>query len=86
MEIYKRYRPQTWGELVGQDKVARSLQSAVKHDHVPTAYLFSGPVDAGKPAPPSFLPRPSTVRILLMAIRATGVTHADLLTTELNRE
>lgn len=48
MELYKRYRPQTWGELVGQDKVARSLQSAVKHDHVPTAYLFSGPRGCGK--------------------------------------
>lgn len=48
MELYKRYRPQTWGELVGQDKAARSLQSAVKHDHVPTAYLFSGPRGCGK--------------------------------------
>lgn len=48
IELYKKYRPQVWSELIGQQKVAKSLQSAVVHKKIPTAYLFAGPRGCGK--------------------------------------
>lgn len=47
-ELYKRYRPVTWDDVVGQDKVVRSLISAVKSEKVPSAYLFAGERGTGK--------------------------------------
>lgn len=48
IELYKKYRPTTWKGLVGQTKVAKSLQGAVKTNKLPTAFLFSGPRGCGK--------------------------------------
>lgn len=48
LQLYKKYRPSRWASLVGQEKVAKSLQTAVKANSVPTAYLFSGPRGCGK--------------------------------------
>lgn len=48
IELYKRYRPTRWGALIGQEKVAKSLQNAVKAQKLPTAYLFAGPRGCGK--------------------------------------
>lgn len=48
IELYKKYRPNTWRGLIGQQTVARSLQSAIKANKVPTAYLFSGERGTGK--------------------------------------
>jgi DNA polymerase-3 subunit gamma/tau len=48
IELYKKYRPNKWAHLIGQEKVARSLQSVLVADQVPTAYLFSGPRGTGK--------------------------------------
>lgn len=48
IELYKKYRPTRWESLIGQEKVAKSLQAAVKAQTVPTAYLFSGPRGCGK--------------------------------------
>lgn len=48
LELYKKYRPTRWESLIGQEKVAKSLQAAVKTGNIPTAYLFSGPRGCGK--------------------------------------
>lgn len=48
IELYKKYRPKVWSDLIGQEKVAKSLQAAVLRNKVPTAYLFSGPRGTGK--------------------------------------
>lgn len=48
VQLYKKYRPKTWNSLVGQDRVAKSLQAAVKTEKLPTAYLFSGERGTGK--------------------------------------
>lgn len=48
VELYKKYRPNAWEELVGQGKTARSLQSAVVNEKLPTAYGFFGPRGCGK--------------------------------------
>ncbi|HEX2474673.1 MAG TPA: DNA polymerase III subunit gamma/tau [Lacipirellulaceae bacterium] len=46
--IARRYRPQTFDELVGQEHVARALQQAITSDRVGHAYLFTGARGVGK--------------------------------------
>ena len=46
--IARRYRPQAFDELVGQEHVARALQQAVASDRVGHAYLFTGARGVGK--------------------------------------
>lgn len=48
IELYKKYRPTQWNELIGQEKTARSLQSAVVNNKLPTAFIFIGPRGTGK--------------------------------------
>ena len=40
--LYNRYRPQRFGQLVGQPHVVRILQNALAHNRLSHAYLFSG--------------------------------------------
>jgi DNA polymerase-3 subunit gamma/tau len=46
--LYRKYRPQKFGELVGQEHVTTALRHAVSEDRVGHAYLFSGPRGTGK--------------------------------------
>ena len=46
--LYRKYRPQKFAELVGQDHVTTALRHAVSEDRVGHAYLFSGPRGTGK--------------------------------------
>lgn len=46
--LYRRYRPQRFSELRGQDHIALALRNAVKSERVGHAYLFSGPRGTGK--------------------------------------
>ena len=46
--LYRKHRPQTFGELVGQEHVTAALRNAVKDGRVGHAYLFSGPRGTGK--------------------------------------
>lgn len=48
VELYKKYRPTTWGSLIGQEKVAKSLRNAVRTNKLPTAFGFFGPRGCGK--------------------------------------
>jgi DNA polymerase-3 subunit gamma/tau len=57
--LYRRFRPQKFSEVRGQDHVVRALRSAVQEDKVAHAYMFSGPRGTGKT---------STARILAMAL------------------
>lgn len=57
--LYRKYRPQRFGELVGQDHVTSALRNAVRDGRVGHAYLFSGPRGNGKT---------STARILAKAL------------------
>ena len=40
--LYRKYRPQRFDEVVGQEPVVRTLRNAVEHDQVRQAYLFAG--------------------------------------------
>ncbi len=46
--LYRKHRPQSFAELVGQDAVSGALRNAVREDRVGHAYLFSGPRGTGK--------------------------------------
>src|SRR5918911_2558998 len=46
--LYRKHRPQTFGELVGQEAVSTALRNAVREGRVGHAYLFSGPRGTGK--------------------------------------
>ena len=57
--LYRRYRPQRFAEVRGQEHVTKALRNAVREGRVAHAYLFSGPRGTGKT---------STARILAMAL------------------
>lgn len=46
--LYRKYRPQTFEDVVGQDHITSFLKNAVKLNRVAHAYLFSGPRGTGK--------------------------------------
>lgn len=46
--LYRKYRPKTFSEMVGQDHVKRVLLNAIREDKVSHAYIFSGPRGTGK--------------------------------------
>lgn len=46
--LYRRYRPETFAELIGQTQVTDPLRTALRTDRVNHAYLFSGPRGCGK--------------------------------------
>jgi len=56
---YRKWRPQQFGEVVGQEHVSRTLRQAVKQGRVAHSYLFCGPRGTGKT---------STARVLAKAV------------------
>lgn len=46
--LYRKYRPQKFSEIVGQEHVVRTLLNAISSDSVAHAYLFCGPKGSGK--------------------------------------
>jgi DNA polymerase III subunit gamma/tau len=61
--LYRKHRPQTFSELVGQEAVSTALRNAVRESRVGHAYLFSGPRGTGKT---------TTARLLAKALNCTG--------------
>lgn len=66
--LYLKYRSQTFGDLVGQDAIARTLKNAVEQGRVAHAYLFCGVRGTGKT---------STARILAKAINCLNRVGAE---------
>jgi DNA polymerase III subunit gamma/tau len=46
--LYRKYRPQDFDEVVGQEAIVRTLKNAISSDQVRQAYLFAGPRGTGK--------------------------------------
>lgn len=63
--LYRKWRPQLWDEVVGQEHVVQTLRNALRSEHVAHAYLFAGPRGCGK-----------TTSARLVA-KAVNCLHAD---------
>ncbi|MFD7192725.1 DNA polymerase III subunit gamma and tau [Streptomyces sp. NPDC059914] len=48
LALYRRYRPESFAEVIGQEHVTDPLQQALRNNRVNHAYLFSGPRGCGK--------------------------------------
>lgn len=46
--LYRKYRPKTFADFVGQEHIVQTLQNAIIHNKVVNAYLLSGPHGTGK--------------------------------------
>src|ERR1700690_2566850 len=68
VSLYRRYRPQKFSELRGQEHVVRALRTAVRDGRVAHAYLFSGPRGTGKT---------STARILARALNCVALVDGE---------
>lgn len=46
--LYRKYRPQTFSEVIGQGHIVQTLSNAILHSRIGQAYLFTGPRGTGK--------------------------------------
>ena len=68
LALYRRYRPETFTEVIGQDHVTEPLRAALAGNRVNHAYLFSGPRGCGKT---------TSARILARALNCEQAPVAD---------
>lgn len=68
LALYRRYRPETFAEVIGQDHVTEPLRVALANNRVNHAYLFSGPRGCGKT---------TSARILARALNCEQAPIAD---------
>ena len=68
VSLYRKYRPQRFVDLVGQDHISKTLARAVDEERLAHAYLFSGPRGTGKT---------STARILAKALNCEKGPTSD---------
>jgi len=68
LALYRRYRPETFAEVIGQDHVTAPMRAALANNRVHHAYLFSGPRGCGKT---------SSARILARTLNCEKAPVAD---------
>ena len=76
LALYRRYRPETFAEVIGQDHVTEPLRAALRNNRVNHAYLFSGPRGCGKTTSARILARASTASRARSPTRAASASPA----------
>ncbi len=69
MSLYRKYRPQSFADVVGQDAVVTTLEQAAEQDKLTHAYLFAGSRGTGKT---------SVARILAKIIMIQGIEEGNI--------
>lgn len=68
LALYRKYRPQTFDEVVGQDHIVKTLVNQIKYDKISHAYLFTGSRGTGKT---------SIAKIFARAINCTNLKNGS---------
>lgn len=68
LALYRKYRPQTFDEVVGQDAIVKTLENQIKFDKISHAYLFTGSRGTGKT---------SIAKIFARAINCTNLKNGS---------
>src|SRR5207244_12631629 len=66
--LYRKWRSQTFDDLVGQEPIIRTLKNALKSDNIKHAYLFTGPRGTGKT---------STARLLAKTVNCSNPKEGE---------
>ena len=77
LALYRRYRPETFAEVIGQEHVTEPLRAALATNRVNHAYLFSGPRGCGKTTAPGSWRGRSTARRRRSPTRAASARAAS---------
>jgi len=72
----RKYRPQDFSSVVGQENIVKTLKNAIKNGKLAQAYLFSGPVASVKPLVRVYLPKLSIDKTLRLKLKRA--TNANL--------
>ena len=68
LALYRKWRPQTFGEIIGQEHITRTLKNAVESGRTGHAYLFCGTRGTGKT---------TTAKVLAKALNCTERAGAE---------
>jgi len=66
--LYRKYRPQSFGQVVGQEHIVQTLTNSIKNANISHAYLFCGPRGSGKT---------TMARLFAKAINCTSLKNGE---------